>query len=433
VRAFPVAIDRTFLPGGQYDFDGTFGYPFAVAATDGSYRLRGVAPGEIHAFAGEPIRGRGEVHPLWAEAVLHVAAGTAVVWDPIVEPGPTIRGQVRYRDGEPMSSVFVTAMRSGDPERRVLVTDAQGRFRFVRLQRAPHDLMVQVWSPPQGSEPVGARSVWPDQGDVEVVAAFDSPKKLANGTVRGTIADAGGRVRGALGILLANQRGWRVRPKLEGGSFTFDRVEPGRHRVIVTSNEDPVLIGPWFELQPAEDKQLGTLVTEPGGVLRLCLERAPGTESVQPQLYVRFGDSSHSRKVEPGTSAEVRVDNLTPGAHQITGYATGAYLRGVACTIAAGTETTATIRLEAAVRREIVVDHAADQQLARIRVTGADGHSFLDHRIDRQLERPYRRWLHLPAGRFALSVETRGGGSNRVEFVVESLAPDQPPVQITAK
>lgn len=144
--------------------------------------------------------------------------------------------------------------------------------------------------------------------------------------MRGSIADGGGCLgKRTLAVILATDRGsWWTQSNLEGATFHFKGVEPGRVRVIAMAGEDPILYGPWVELQPAEQKDLGTLVTEPGGRLVVKVVREPGTEGLEPMLYVTPAGASHGRKATLAKStAELTFDHLVPGEHRISLYGRG--------------------------------------------------------------------------------------------------------------
>lgn len=434
VRCYPVAIRKLFLAGGQYDFESAFGAPFAVADAEGRYMLRGAAPPELHLYAGPGGYRRSGDSYCWANDVLAAQPGDRVEWNPRIDPGLVIRGVVRYRDGVPMPGVFVTLVEPGVGERMATTNDRRGRFRFVRLQRKAYDLLVQVWDPPQGAPPVEAREVWPGPGDVVIEAAYDAPKALAPASVTGRVVDTAGRVRGKLSVLLTTDRSWRTDAELEDGVFRFDNVEPGRRRVVVMSDEDPVHYGPWFDLEPAEQKDLGTIVTAPGGRLRLSIVRHPGAEEQEPTVYLWPPGAAHARKVVlPEGSTERQIENLCAGEHVLSVSGEGiASIRDRQCTVIAGEQTTATIDLWAAVRREIVVDYAAAQRVTHVLVQDERGTAVLDLRPEGLLERPFRLPLQLALGRHTFRVETEGGVAETT-FEMGSLAEGQPPVVLQAK
>ncbi|HLQ36324.1 MAG TPA: hypothetical protein VK348_00885, partial [Planctomycetota bacterium] len=424
--------------GGQYDYDSTFGCPFAIADADGRYRLWHAAAPELHLYAGPGGYRRGPESVCWADEVLRAEPGATVEWNAAIDPGLAIRGVVRYRDGAPMANLFISLFEPGSKNRQTLVNDKQGRFRFVRLQKKAYDLSVQVWDPPKGAPPVEARDVWPGGGEVEIQASFDAPKQQTAGSVRGTISDPAGRLAsaGALAVILATDHGsWHTQSHLAGASFHFKDVEPGRVRVVAMSGEDPILYGPWIDLQPAEDRDLGTLVTEPGGKLMLHVVRGPGTEALEPTIYLTPVGGSHGRKaVLPKNTTELVLDNMNAGEQQLSVYGKGmASIQGDRCTVTAAAEAAATIELRAAVDREIVVDYAAGQQLTHIRVQDERAREVFDYAQPRALERPYRVKLQLPLGRFTFRVETEGGGAAETTFAMTTLEPGQPAVVLQAK
>src|SRR5262249_41874827 len=145
-----------------------------------------------------------------------------------------------------------------------------------------------------------------------------------------------------------DDRSWRTNAKLEGNAFTFDDVEPGRHRVIAMSGEDPILASEWFDLQPAEQKDLGVLQTEPGGALQLHVQRTPGTEHVALTVWITQEGVMHGRKVELGTDSERTVDNLTAGKHRLYAYAPGIAKVEHRFPVVAGSARELTLRLVAA-------------------------------------------------------------------------------------
>jgi protocatechuate 3,4-dioxygenase beta subunit len=439
VRGFPIAVPDTFLQFGQYDYDSTFGSRAVAADAAGRYRLLRLAPGEQHLYASagaDPDRRRRgmEARP-WAETVLTGAPGADLEWNPKVEPGPTIAGVVRHRDGVPMPNVFVNASHPASGARQAMTTDQQGRFRFVHLQNRGYDLSVQYWSAPKDTPPLEARDVWPDRGEVVLEAPFDSPKKAVPGSVRGIVVDAGHRLAnpGALAVTLAlDDRSWRTNVKLDGNAFTFDDVEPGRHQIVVMSGEDPILASEWFDLQAAEQKDLGALQTEPGGALRLRLQRTPGTEQVALTAWITQEGVMHGRKVELGTDSERTVDNLTAGKYRFGAYATGASSVEGHATVAAGGVADLTLRLVAAVARELVVEYPAEATLRRVRVRDASGAFVADHEATHgyAIPRPFT-WKHqLPLGEFTLLAEFEGGRSAEVAFAMTTLAADQPAVRL---
>ena len=437
VGVFPVAVPETFLMIGQYDYESTFGFPFAIADAQGRYRVRRVAPGELHLYASMRPGPRGGSMP-WAYEKMQCAPGAVVEWNPKVEPGPTIAGVIRYRDGAPMPYVCVRVVEPGTTRDKVITSDAKGRFRFVRLENKAYDVSVQGRDPPKGSPPLEARDVWPDRGELELVAAYDVPEKLAKATVSGVVVDAAARAPNPAAIrvvLVYDEMSWNPRPAMQDGRFTFTNVEPGRKRLIVMADEAPIHVGPEFELKPAEQKDVGTITTEPGGKLVLRIVRSPGSEDAEPTVSLRPKGSMHGRWVHPGRATELTVDNLCLGEHTISAWGTTIASISGSCVVIAGEPATATIELRAAVLRDFVVEYGPDQQVMRIRVDDERGNAVWETAVHRVglIERPFRGKAQLPLGKFKLCVETAGSVTSQTEFTMTSLDKDQPPVVVTAK
>jgi hypothetical protein len=328
----------------------------------------------------------------------------------------------------------VNLIEPGVKDRHVIANDKEGRFRFVRLQKKAYDLTVQVWDPPKDAPPVEAREVWPDTGEVAIVAAFDAPKKQKPGSVRGTIADAGGRLNKPLHLILSTGRSWRTQDNVDGMSFHFDDVEPGVLQLIAMSGDDPVLYGAKFELHEAEQKDIGTLVTEPGGKLLLHIVRSPGTESLQPKLWLTPVGGSHGRNlVLPSGVADVPIDNLCVGEYRLYAYEKGMLQVEARCTVTVQATAETTIELRPAIEREIVVEYDAAQKIKHVHVQGARGEAVFDYEGRYVQARPFHTRPQFPIGRFTLRVETEAGGVAETTFEMTSLDANQPAVVVRAK
>lgn len=435
VRGFVKALREEYLQFGRLEDSGVFGGAFAVSDAAGHYRLEQATAGAVHLYAMPQREGRRpDEAQVWDATVLETAPGATYAWDPVLAAGLSLEGVVLYHDGTPMPHVFVTAAAADASGRHVIPTDAQGRFRHVRLQAKPYDVSVQLRlrSPPKGMPPLVQRGVWPGQQALRLVAAFDPPPKLAPAKVSGRVRDAAGRLArpGALAVQLYTGPG-RYAGTVEGDAFHFDRVEPGRSQLVVLSDETTIHIGPWFDLQPGADLDVGTLVTEPGGSLRLRIERGPGTERLSPKISL-VHEGGSGRSLAPGTADEVRVDNLCPGVYRIHMYGEGlasSYDRS--CTVVAGDQAEAAIPLRAAVQREIEVDFGPRQEVTEVRVADGAGSVMFDFQPGSYaLPRPYRIKLSLPLGSFVLRAVTSAGTSREVAFTMASLAAGQPLVRL---
>jgi hypothetical protein len=253
--------------------------------------------------------------------------------------------------------------------------------------------------------------------------------------VRGTVVDTAGRLTKPLTVILNTDKGsWYTQSHLEGNTFRFDDVDPGVVQVIALAGDDPVLYGPKVELHDAEQKDVGTLVTEPGGKLLLQIVWGAGTEALQPWLFVTPTGGSHGRRIQiPRGATTMTIDNLCPGEHRLAAYEDGMASVHGSCNVTAQTPGTATIELRAAVSREIVVEYGATQKIKHLRVQDARGGEVLDYEGRYVTDRPFHIRLPFPIGRFTVRVETEGGGVAEANFEMTSLDPGQAPVVLQAK
>ena len=434
VRAYPIAIAEDFLMSGQHDYDSVFGAVGAVADGEGRYRLQRAAPGELHMYANARRAGRFDDVVPWVHEVVPCEPGAALEWNPRIVPGPTIRGVVRHRDGVPLPHHFVSATLPGQQRRHSVVTDQQGRFRFVCLQRQQYDIAVQLWSQPEGSGPLEARAVWPDAGELELVTTYDGPKQEKRGSVRGVVVDAAGRAagKGGMSVLLVNaDRSWNTE-SVENGKFRFTGVEPGAKHIVVLAAEEPIHYGETFEVGPAEDKDVGALTTQVGGSLTLRIVREAGTEAMTPTLYLTPVDGSHGRRVEIGTATELTIDNLCVGDTRLSMWNSGMEHVDLRAFVTAGTTTAVTATLRRAVTRELIVEYEAEQRITRVSIVAGNGHVVWDEVPTRSLERPHRLSPQLALGTYTFTVET-ATGTAKTEFTMATGEPGQPAIVLQAK
>ncbi len=427
VRAYPQKLREDFLQFGQFDFDSVFGCAFAVSDAAGRYRVEHIAPGTIHLYAAPKTeRSAREEVRIWDATELQGEDGGELAWDPLIDAGAVLEGVVTYRNGAPMSDVFVTAAaEDGDDAtgsgRHVITTDKQGRFRHVRLQQVRYDVSVQYWSPPKGTPPLVRRGVFPGQGELRLVAPFDKAEKTQTAKVRGRVRDAAGRLERPAALAVTLNTSWgQYHGKLDGDAFLFDRVEPGRCHVVVRSNEAPIHIGSWFEVEAGADIDVGTLVTEPGGGLHVRVVRGAGTEGRKFSLSVNHEGGGYRSESVDGAASELRIDNLCVGTQFLSVHGEGiAAVRKQACTVTAGVMTPVTVSLVAAESRPIEVLFRADQEIRSLRIRDAAGEEVWSFEPGSYaLPRPYRGKVRLPAGTFVLRAETWADASQEVAFAM---------------
>ena len=439
VRAFDRALSVSFIQAGQIDYESVFPYRYALADDKGRYRLENLTPGTTHLYA---MRGKRHVFgksKCRAKIVVEGEDGAELEWNPVLTRGNTIVGVVTYRDGVPMYGNFVSARNDKTGVRQVVVTDKKGRFEFLNMELADYSMGVQVFKKPKGAKPLEKSGVWPNRGDVRFVAAYDSPKKKKRGKVRGRIHDAAGRVRtGALSVLLASDKSfWNTREDLKDGVFEFNRAEPGKRRIVVKSGETVIYTGPWFELTAAEDRDLGTLVTEPGGSVQIQIHRGKGTEKITPDIYLTAADSFHGTTVRPGVVDGHRVDNLCVGKYRVRAYGKGMMSIRTEVTVEVGAGAKLDLHLQVAAVCPFEVALPKDKKLGEVafKILDAKGQVCwsVTERNTGAIKNPYSRKAHLAPGHYVLSVQSTTGLKGEFRFEVENTAPDQPVIRLTVK
>ncbi|MCB9881191.1 MAG: carboxypeptidase regulatory-like domain-containing protein [Planctomycetes bacterium] len=441
VHAYDVEPKTRYIQTGQIDFDETFDHVASETDAKGAYRLVGVTPGDVQLIAQARPTGQFGVSVPFTRTILRAAPGDTLTWNPTITDGRTIEGVVLYQDGAPMANVFVTAKDEGTGPEHVLVTNGQGKFRFIALEGLTYSLHVQYWTPPKGTPPLERYGVIPGSGLVELRAPFDAPVEEQPGKITGRFADVHDRVPHAKALklsLVSDQHWWRENPKLdEGGTFTFDEVKPGRYRIVALAHENAVAQQDWFDLRAGETKDIGVLRTAPAGSLIVRLERDGETLAVEPKLYFTLEGWSRGTTVEIGRRSEVTLENLTVGHYTLTGHASGmASLKGET-DIVAGQQAELSLRLQAAALQKFEIHFPGDEPLGALTlsVKSSTGVLFLseDYPADRTLPRPFTRTLRIPRGTWTMEATTDTGLRGSAAFRIDTLEGASPIVRVETK
>ncbi|MGC6487296.1 MAG: carboxypeptidase regulatory-like domain-containing protein [Planctomycetota bacterium] len=408
VRAYDGVPGTSFLAGGQIDWDEMFGHFATVADAQGRYELPDVTAGEVHVFVQPGGRYLLDGPVVHQRTVLEVPPGGRVEWSPEVTEGRVLEGLVLYRDGHPMPNVFVTLRDEATGVERVQTNDRQGVFRFVNLDDAVYSARVQMWDAPKGAPPLQATGLRPGQGRAQLRATHDKPVKLAPGKVLGRIDDAGLRIRNPkdLRVVLASDQRWfRDGGEVEDGAFSFDRVTPCKFRLTLQQGEAVLAHSGWFELQAGAELDVGVLRTVPGGEVLVRAERGAGAEDATPTLYFRHEDASRSTVVTL-TGDEQRVENLTPGRYQVTGYEKGLVAIKGEVTVTAGAVADLALTLTKGVLTKFAVWVPLEPVVARYDYTIRDaaGAEFRSYGADfgSSPTRPFPISVTMPPGRYTI-------------------------------
>jgi hypothetical protein len=444
VRGFERAFTDTYVQLGQYDYEDVFPYPMAFTDAQGRYRLEHLPAGEALLYAGlDRSKERGPAKlptKLYEKTRLSGGEGEELEWNPRIVGGLQISGQCLYRDGKPMPHHFVTAQASKSGERLVVTTDQEGRFRFIHLDPVVHTLSVQYSDAPKGAAPLQKHNVMPGSAGHQLVAPFDSPKKLVKGSVRGRILDPEGRIKRskALEVILQTSRSWRTDESVEDGVFEFERVDPGRYKIVARAGETVVLVGEYFELGEGQDLDLGSLSTGPGGSLRLSMrlpEGAPDPDLRGVWLRAPTSMASQTLSLKPGQT--VLVDNLNPGKHRLS--VSGARLKSTQTDveIIAGRVAEFELVLTPALLHTAHIHFSTNPppgHLAYV-LRDADGKVVKESTLTHAqfLSSPTRLFFQLEKGSYHLVMTTKSGLKGESRLVVDDLHKDAQEFELRLK
>src|SRR5204862_2448123 len=112
------------------------------------------------------------------------------------------------------------------------------------------------------------RGVVPGGPDVEMVMPAEAAQQP--GEVTGRVVDTGNRLMGRTPEIRVSAFTRSSPAQLNGDRFTASEMSPGRYFVWVQADGEPVAVGTAFELQSGQKLDIGDVVTEPGGTLRIA-------------------------------------------------------------------------------------------------------------------------------------------------------------------
>lgn len=364
VRAFEWAFKDSYVQLGQFDYADVFPYPRVLTDEKGRYRLDNLPAGEALLFAGRPNR-MGKKALAYAKTSLTGAEGQILEWSPRVTGGLQLTGRCFYRDGKPMSGDFITALQSKTGADQVLITDQEGRFRFVHLEPVAYTLRLQYWKPGGGVGFLIKHGVTPGAAELRLVVPIDKPPRRGErkGRITGRIQDPGGQVGDLdqLKVVLQARNSWNTEDVAADGSFVFDKVGPGSYRVLARLGERVVVAGEPVALARDQELDVGTLNTVPGGSLRVTMqlpEGAPDPELRRSTLRVDGVFVSQNLALRPGKT--LTLDNLLPGMHRIYIYGQRVLTHSEDIEIQAGRTTEHTVRLKPALLHKARVHFATE-------------------------------------------------------------------------
>ncbi|MBK8975850.1 MAG: sigma-70 family RNA polymerase sigma factor [Planctomycetes bacterium] len=440
VHAFDAPPGLDFVQGGQIDYDEAFGPVGAITGADGTYRVRKVTPGAVHlviqAAPDATARGSSGSGRPYVHETIDVPPGADVEWNAVLDEGLVIEGRALYRDGHPLAGQFVSLRTVDGRIGATLVTDDDGRFRFVSLSESLYHVYVQVFDKPRDAPSVELTNVVPGRGPVEIRASFDKPVELEPGEVRGKLLDAGGRLtipKAATVLLVTATNSWYTSNLDDEGRFHFDHVEPGRLRLVVMDGDTAVHEAEPFELSAAEQRDVGVITTSSAvAVANVVLRRGPGTEEFEPSISLRRDGRSRGATVKPGRHSEVAVGNLEPGEYTWSLYCRGAVSRSGEVTLREDEPAQIEIALTAGATVKFEVRFDPDADLGELTIVyELDGERFGDYTYRPSSALDFRRYYvgrTLPPGEWRAVMTTTTGLTAEARFTIRSVADAPTPV-----
>jgi len=199
-----------------------------------------------------------------------------LVWE--VDPGATVRGQVRTKSGEPVEDANVWARTVGGAPRARggwggASSDRDGRYELVGLR--PGTYRIEA-SSDQGLAPK-------DGFRVEVAAGATVEQDLVledGGSIKGVVVDATGAPVGGIDVharlTAGGGRGWGDKKSDDAGAFVLDGLRPGEYRVTAQRGWSTTLRKPGT----TDDAKQGEKVTvraNQAATVRLVVEALAGT------------------------------------------------------------------------------------------------------------------------------------------------------------
>jgi RNA polymerase sigma-70 factor (ECF subfamily) len=416
------------------------------AAPDGSYRLSGLAAGEIEAWATSD--GGGE-----AKTKLAVEPGGEARWDPDLSLGLVIRGRVVDDTGESLQDWIVTALdedgtdtgweidgntgkirpRSSSDSYQARA-GSDGRFRLSNLK--DHDYRLTAHDPEAGFPSAWLEEIRPGGDDVLLRVPREA-RPSAN--IQGAILDPVGNqlqevTQGVAGILAVHlATGSRSHKATEqDGSFRLGPLPPGRYRLQAELAHFPELFLGEHDLAPGQVLDLGGVPARRGGFLIAKLLDEVGKPFGQ-RVHLDMWDSRQIQfvplKFDDGTST-ARAGPCSPGSYIL---AIGGR-DGVACAehpleIVDGETTELEVVVKAGVKRTLVFRAPAEAKSGRVlqfKVLDGSGNEVLQQGVRMQGSKPVVDLAYFFApGSYRIEASTDSGLKAEGTFEVRTLA--EPP------
>ncbi len=234
---------------------------------NGSFRLRGLAPGEISIRASAERKGR-------VEAKLVARSGEVVRWEARLDRGRVIEGRVVDGDGRPLEAMMVDAKDRNQQWWGQSTTDSDGRFAILNCPDRPCRLTVTDLKQRIGYPLATVEDVVADSGETVIrIQEAERPSAI----ITGALTDPDGAPAGSVQVIVMNVRDAEGGPSLltdrETGVFQTGPLSPGRYGVhVMEPRRGSIYLGE-HELAVGQTLDLGVTRFEAPGTLTVLLRR----------------------------------------------------------------------------------------------------------------------------------------------------------------